>query len=80
MSRMFERQDRRTFNLKPRYWDPEKEEREEREKRDVYKRQEYISEWRSLLSKTAYFHLEDWYAEMGIADTAQAAIYTERCV
>ena len=23
MSRMFERQDRRTFNLKPRYWDPE---------------------------------------------------------
>ena len=29
MSRMFERQDRRTFNLKPRYWDPEKEEREE---------------------------------------------------
>lgn len=33
MSRMFERQDRRTFNLKPRYWDPEKEEREEREKR-----------------------------------------------
>lgn len=33
MSRMFERQDRRKFNLKPRYWDPEKEEREEREKR-----------------------------------------------
>ena len=33
MSRMFERQDRRTFNLKPRYWDPEKEAREEREKR-----------------------------------------------
>ena len=33
MSRMFERQDRRTFNLKPRYWDPEKEEREAREKR-----------------------------------------------
>lgn len=33
MSRMFERQDRRSFNLKPRYWDPEKEEREEREKR-----------------------------------------------
>ena len=38
---------------------------------------EYISEWRSLLSKTAYFHLEDWYAEMGIEDNAQAAIYTE---
>lgn len=33
MSRMFERQDRRTFHIKPRYWDPEKEEREEREKR-----------------------------------------------
>lgn len=38
---------------------------------------EYISEWRNLLSKTAYFHLEDWYAEMGIEDNAQAAIYTE---
>lgn len=33
MPRMFERQDNRKFNFKPRYWDPEKEEREEREKR-----------------------------------------------
>lgn len=30
---MFERKDTRKFELKPRYWDPEKEEREEREKR-----------------------------------------------
>lgn len=33
MGRMFERKDTRKFDLKPRYWDPEKEEREEREKR-----------------------------------------------
>ena len=33
MARMFERKDTRKFDLKPRYWDPEKEEREEREKR-----------------------------------------------
>lgn len=33
MGRMFERKDTRKFELKPRYWDPEKEEREEREKR-----------------------------------------------
>lgn len=33
MGRMFERKDNRKFNIKPRYWDPEKEEREEREKR-----------------------------------------------
>ena len=32
MGRMFERKDTRKFELKPRYWDPEKEEREEREK------------------------------------------------
>ena len=38
---------------------------------------EYINEWRSLLSRTAYFNLEEWYAEMGIEDNAQAAIYTE---
>lgn len=41
---------------------------------------EYINEWRSLLSKTAYFNLEEWYAEMGIEDNAQAAIYTEESV
>lgn len=33
MARMFERKDTRKFEPKPRYWDPEKEEREEREKR-----------------------------------------------
>lgn len=33
MGRMFERKDTRKFDIKPRYWDPEKEEREEREKR-----------------------------------------------
>lgn len=33
MGRMFERKDTRKFELKSRYWDPEKEEREEREKR-----------------------------------------------
>ena len=33
MGRMFERKDTRKFELTPRYWDPEKEEREEREKR-----------------------------------------------
>lgn len=38
---------------------------------------EYIHEWRTLLSRTVYFNLEDWYAEMGIEDNAQAAIYTE---
>jgi len=38
---------------------------------------EYINEWRTLLSKTSYFSLAEWYAEMGIEDNAQAAIYTE---
>lgn len=38
---------------------------------------EYINEWRSLLTRTPYFNLEEWYAEMGIEDNAQAAIYTE---
>ena len=38
---------------------------------------EYLSEWRSLLAKGAYFGLEEWYAEMGIDDNAQASIYTE---
>lgn len=38
---------------------------------------EYINEWRSLLSKTPYFNLEEWYAEMGIEDNAQASIYAE---
>lgn len=33
MARMFERKERKEFNIKPRYWDPEKEEREERERR-----------------------------------------------
>ena len=38
---------------------------------------EYMEEWRRLLLRGAYFNLEDWYAEMGITDNAQAAIYTE---
>ncbi len=38
---------------------------------------EYINEWRSLLTRTPYVNLEEWYAEMGIEDNAQAAIYTE---
>ena len=38
---------------------------------------EYIEEWRHLLSRTNYFSLEEWYAEMGVEDNAQAAIYTE---
>ncbi|MCC8173815.1 MAG: hypothetical protein LIO65_05360 [Odoribacter sp.] len=33
MARMFERQDKRTFNYKPVFWDATKEEREERERR-----------------------------------------------
>lgn len=39
---------------------------------------EYINEWRHLLSSQgAYCSLEDWYSEMGVDDNAQAAIYTE---
>ncbi|MDE7074056.1 MAG: DNA polymerase III subunit delta [Odoribacter sp.] len=38
---------------------------------------EYINEWRHLLSQGAYFGLEEWYSEMGVEDNAQAAIYTE---
>lgn len=37
---------------------------------------EYINEWRNLLSRTAYFNLEEWYAEIGVEDNAQAIIYT----
>lgn len=33
MARMFERKDPRVFKITPRYWDPEKEERELREKK-----------------------------------------------
>lgn len=38
---------------------------------------EYINEWRGLLTKSAYFSLEEWYAAMGVEDNAQASIYTE---
>lgn len=38
---------------------------------------EYINEWRNLLTKGCYFNLEEWYAAMGVEDNAQAAIYTE---
>ena len=38
---------------------------------------EYINEWRRLLTRTNYFGLEEWYTEMGVEDNAQAAIYTE---
>ena len=38
---------------------------------------EYINEWRSLLTKSSYFNLEEWYTAMGAEDNAQTAIYTE---
>lgn len=38
---------------------------------------EYIGQWRNLLSTTSYFNLEDWYSAMNVEDNAQAAIYTE---
>ena len=38
---------------------------------------EYLNEWRRLLTQGAYFGLEEWYAEMGIDDNAQASIYAE---
>lgn len=38
---------------------------------------EYLQEWRSLLSRGPYFTQEDWHAAMGVGDNAQAAIYTE---
>lgn len=38
---------------------------------------EYLSEWRHLLTRNVYFNLEEWYSEMGVEDNAQAAIYTE---
>lgn len=38
---------------------------------------EYMNEWRRLLSQGHYFNLEEWYSCMGIDDNAQAAIYTE---
>lgn len=41
---------------------------------------EYISEWRHLLSRGSYFNLEEWYSEMGVEDNAQAAIYTEESI
>lgn len=33
MAKFFNKQEHKRFNLTPRFWDPEKEEREEREKR-----------------------------------------------
>ncbi len=38
---------------------------------------EYINEWRNLLTETAYFDLSEWYTAMGVEDNAQAGIYTE---
>jgi len=38
---------------------------------------EYLPEWRQLLGQTLYFGLEEWYAQMGVDDNAQASIYTE---
>lgn len=38
---------------------------------------EYLNEWRRLLSRNNYFALEEWYNEMGVEDNAQASIYTE---
>lgn len=41
---------------------------------------EYLTEWRQLLTQGSYFNMEDWYSEMGIEDNTQAAIYTEESV
>ncbi|MEG2277129.1 MAG: DNA polymerase III subunit delta [Odoribacter sp.] len=41
---------------------------------------EYINEWRHLLTQNTYFGLEEWYTAMGVEDNAQAAIYTEESV
>ncbi len=41
---------------------------------------EYINEWRHLLSRGSYFNLEEWYSEMEVEDNAQAAIYTEESI
>ncbi len=38
---------------------------------------EYINEWRQLLTQSSYFDLTEWYSYMGVEDNAQAAIYTE---
>lgn len=38
---------------------------------------EYIGEWRGLLTQTCYFGLEEWNSAMGVDDNAQAAIYTD---
>lgn len=38
---------------------------------------EYLSAWRRMLTGSAYFSLEEWHAQMGVEDNAQAAIYTE---
>ncbi len=38
---------------------------------------EYINEWRRLLSQSSYFDLTEWYSYMGVEDNAQTAIYTE---
>lgn len=41
---------------------------------------EFINEWRELLTQNSYFNLEEWYAAMGIEENTQAAIYTEESV
>ena len=41
---------------------------------------DYIGEWRNLLTKTKYFNLEEWYAAMGAEDNAQASIYSEESI
>ncbi|MDL2231160.1 DNA polymerase III subunit delta [Porphyromonadaceae bacterium OttesenSCG-928-L07] len=38
---------------------------------------EYMKEWRSLIGKTPYFSMEEWYSEMGVEENTQAAIYTD---
>lgn len=38
---------------------------------------EYINEWRHLLSQSCYFNLEEWYSAMGVEENTQAMIYTE---
>lgn len=38
---------------------------------------DYIDEWRRLLSRSLYFNTDEWYSEMGVEDNAQTAILTD---
>ena len=41
---------------------------------------EYINEWRRMLSQSTYFNLTEWFSFMGTEENTQAAIYTEESV